>query len=194
MKNAKPTVASSSASSTEFERRFGPPPAHLPESYRIIAFRLYRKHPTPYRTCAECGRPFIPNILGPDAIYCSNLCGNRVHNQRYKKRKHGGHTEPRPYTPDEEALIAYRRSRGLPILTCRECGRFFLHYRPGRTPKYCSNRCRQRAWRHLRRPRWRTCHHCGKRYRVSKRHSFKQKYCSQKCCDTAYRRRRRTSD
>lgn len=173
----------------DFERRFGPPPAHLPESYQLIAFRLYRKHPRAYRTCAECRRPFIPNVLGPAAIYCSAACRARVERQRRKKRRHGGHTEPRPYTRDEKALIAYRHSRGLPILACRECGRFFLHYWPGRTPKYCSNRCRDRAWRHRRRPRYRTCHHCGRRYRVGRGRHTVQKYCSHTCYDAAYRRR-----
>jgi hypothetical protein len=29
---------------------------------------------------------------------------------------------------------------------CRECGKAFLHAKPGRVPDYCANACRQRAF------------------------------------------------
>jgi hypothetical protein len=174
-------------------RRYGPPPPDDPERYHLIAYRIHRKYPVPYLLCAFCGRPFLLGVFGPKPSYCSRQCIKRALNRKYHKRKHGYHTEPRPYTPEEQARIDYRLSRGLPLRTCPECGRYFFDDKPGRIPKYCSTRCRQRAWYYRRRPLYRTCHHCGRRYRITNHQASKQKYCSRKCYYAARYRRRMQS-
>jgi endogenous inhibitor of DNA gyrase (YacG/DUF329 family) len=173
------------------ERKHGPPPPDNPGLYTSVGLHLSRGWPV--RTCVECGRPFT-TCAAPDPVpkYCSERCRRRALNRAYRRRKRGHLTQPLPPDPFEAERINLHLRRGWPVPTCPECGRHFISDSPGRPPKYCSKRCRQRAWRYRRLPLYRTCQQCGKRYRVSSINRHKPKYCSSRCRDrAAYLRKRR---
>jgi hypothetical protein len=170
----------------EFTRKYGPPPEDRPDMYSVIAYRRYYDLYNAYQHCAECGKPFINDAIGRKPKYCSDSCKHRAYGWTLKKRYHGYRTPQRCHTDDDElGRIAFRRRLGLPIPVCAECGREFLEKQFGPWPKYCSKRCRQRAWRYRRRPLYRTCRHCGSRYRVTHHSGAPQKYCSPECCRRA---------
>jgi hypothetical protein len=161
------------------ERRFGPPRQR--DEYLRIGLRIARGWPV--LACKLCGRPFIVDSpSGAWPMYCSRQCTQRAASRAHRRRQRGHHTEPLPHTKDEKDHINLRLSRGIPVATCPECGRLFIDYNSvGRPRKYCSTRCRQRAWAFKRRPLYRICHHCGRRYRVAPRHRGRQRYCSRRC-------------
>jgi predicted nucleic acid-binding Zn ribbon protein len=173
------------------ERRHGPLPPDDPTLYARIGLHLSRG--LPIRICPACGLPFpLYAAPGPSPTYCSERCASLVRTRTYNKRQRGHITTPRPPEDYEQARINLHLSRGWPVPTCPECGRYFISDNPGRPAKYCSKRCRQRAWRYRRLPLYRTCHQCGKRYRVSPKRRGVQKYCSSRCRYRAtYLRKRR---
>jgi endogenous inhibitor of DNA gyrase (YacG/DUF329 family) len=173
------------------ERKHGPLPPDDPGLYTSVGLHLSRGWPV--RTCVECGRPFTTCAApGPAPKYCSERCGSLARIRTYNKRQRGHLTQPLPPDPFEAERIDLHLRRGWPVRTCPECGRYFISDSPGRPAKYCSKRCRQRAWRYRRLPLYRTCHQCGVRYRVSPKRHGVQKYCSSRCRYRAtYLRKRR---
>lgn len=166
----------------ELNRKYGPPPDDMPDMYGVIAYRRYYDLPNAYQHCVECGKPFINDATSVKPKYCSDSCRHRAHGWTVKRRRHGCHTPQRRRVDEEDrGLIAIRRRIGVPVPVCAECGVEFIEKRFGPWPKYCSKRCRQRAWRYRRHPLYRTCHYCGKRYRVTNNTGYPQKYCSPEC-------------
>lgn len=85
----------------------------------------------PLRGCLHCGRPFHPSKR--TALYCRPLCRQearrvRRDGQRYYARK--------------------QREREMKPIACAVCGHEMMFSPTRSTRRYCSNACRQYAYRH----------------------------------------------
>jgi hypothetical protein len=88
------------------------------------------------RYCFKCGSPFHPTR--ETAKYCSAKCRQEAYRER--------HYQPKPCS---ERLIKQYQTKGshLTNLTCCECNKTFLANGREMMKMYCSNACKQRAYR-----------------------------------------------
>jgi predicted nucleic acid-binding Zn ribbon protein len=85
----------------------------------------------------------------------------------------------------------FERAAADPWKSCHHCGkRFDPATYTGPSRLYCSNACRQAAYRDRRRqvPTGRTCWQCGRP--LPEDGSYRREYCSNACRQAAYRERR----
>jgi hypothetical protein len=109
------------------------------------------------RRCVVC-RTKLPKQAGPRRRYCGNGCAAKAYRLR-KRRKFAGDMArgvtkayalvvPRDGFPDYGEPLVRTAAEFIAKVRCPVCGTVtWPGVRRRRDARYCSNRCRQRAWR-----------------------------------------------
>ncbi len=151
-----------SAASQGFSLPVSPPalvsPAARPSSSRpcperkrqTIGNRMKSSHQTSAKRCAQvclCGTPLVPLKGHRTKAYCSDRCRMRAYRER---QQHIPRLSP-PMPAITRENFSHQKSPEMSAEKC-PCGMPLVHSKGHRTKGYCSDRCRQRAYRE--RHRW----------------------------------------
>jgi hypothetical protein len=153
-----------------------------------IVFDL--RHDVPLENCQWCARPMTRHAgLGGRRRCCSKAC-----RQKFLEYCHrfddamilvGRQLDPIVKMRLRDFVFYGDKPPGVLRFEVNICGHCRMPYPVyGLTSKYCSQRCRQAAWRRA----TRLCKFCGKRFRVDRHHVRKHIYCSIACKELAHNR------
>lgn len=152
--------------------------------------------------CYNCGKELTARVM-----YCSNECQQKASEQH--KQQSYGHTALPRYLPKTLPRYEYTALPEKKIKLCSHCDK--THYR---NSQYCSNACKQAAYRKRHDPEtgiWKrkreraqkaawtkqstlttiVCEHCGDERRLSVAECTNRRYCSNACKQASYRERKK---
>lgn len=106
--------------------------------------------PQPRATTCPCGTPLLQKEMGAPRRYCSQACRQRAYEQRREKSASSAPAEQQPEATTESGAPRRRALGRTP--TC-PCGTPLPQKETGAPRRYCSQACRQRAYKQ----RWAAC-------------------------------------
>ena len=167
----------------EWERRFGKFDMTFPEWGKLTLrdrFELYLQRGWEIPFCELCHKPFLHDIPGAGKKTCSRKCTTEMNNYHRIVKK----MMDKYHFDGIHKNVYVRMKLGVRVALCVECGFPFPPYDVRK--KYCSAKCRQRAYY----KRWGWCKWCGEKFPRPVGVGMRKKYCSDECKELAHNLRR----